>query len=851
MDLKIYYLSKEQKNMKNKIWILWLLGFIFIPNLKANELVDSLQERLTDYQREKPVINLYVHLDRNTYMPEDTIWFKAYVLTPIQNEVLYVRITDRKKNQVLEKQFPMYDVRAHGDIYLPDTLPEGTYYFYAYTDRMISLNPNDVFVQPITVSKIITNRLEAEASVTNLRKVHRGDKVEIVARVKGTYGKSIKGSFSLWVGEQLLKKGSLSTNNLGEAYIRFTYPQLDNTEMVRCEIRFSKDKDVAELILNLRHEGNTAKFKAFAEGGHFLDGLPNHTVFEVFDDNKNPLDVPLDLMENQKIIGRTHTSKHGLGSILFTPRKDAAYTLAIHENDTTTLLEFPVQIESKGFGLKIDTHDGKTTAVLTNQTEKDSVTVLLRSMDQLLWGKTLSVKSGDSTCIDLPETEQYKGILNLAVFDSLSAPKAERLYLNKIQDPYKVLISTSKSTQKGQTAVNVRLSVMDADNKPVATNLSVSIVEKSTLNKSTYRTILQSYYFKNMFGSGATLYDDQESDFDDRLITMDWGQRSWSNMIRYKPTGFIRLLSNAGGISGNVTAKNKKPLKINQLTLGSTISADKKELVPLMKMLGQPQSNYRLGKISYTIKDWMEVVPLDSEGSFSISPKTLLVNPNEIKIMELGVNFSEEYDVHLTDYAHEMDEFVLLGNALNFKQPVNTFTKYEAPNIKLLNKVVELKEVSVESRSGLYLSDNNIGKKDDYICFNSVFNCHNHLTNGRKPLAGRVYLKNSGDLFLYNGVGKPFSPAPKGAIAGSILYLPLKNISRPNTFYNPEATDSTFLKAETRTTIYWSPNLYTDVSGKTSFNCNVSDRTGEFTIVVQGLEVKTRKPIYGTYEFKL
>jgi len=153
--------------IKFRTWMILLLGCLFIPTLRANDLVDTLQARLADYNLEKPVINLYVHLDRNTYTPEDTIWFKAYVLTPILNEVLYVRITDRKKNQVLEKQFPMYDVRAHGDLLIPDTLPEGKYYFYAYTDRMISLNPNDVFVQPITVSKNRLNRLEAEASVTN------------------------------------------------------------------------------------------------------------------------------------------------------------------------------------------------------------------------------------------------------------------------------------------------------------------------------------------------------------------------------------------------------------------------------------------------------------------------------------------------------------------------------------------------------------------------------------------------------------------------------------------------------------------------------------------------------------
>lgn len=841
--------------MRYRISILVLVGFCFISNLKASNLVDTLQQRLADYNQEKPVINLYVHLDRNIYTPDDTIWFKAYVLSPIINEVLYVRITDSKKNQVLEKQFPMYDIRSHGEISIPETLPDGKYYFYAYTDRMISLNPNDVFVQPITVCKNIVSRLEAEASVTNLKKVHRGDKVEIRTRVKGLSGKTLKGKFSLWVGEQLFKKGSLSTNRLGESYVRFTYPKIDNTEMVRCEIQFTQDNDLAELTLNLRHEGNSANVNVYAEGGHFIEGLPNHAVFEILDDNKNPMDVPLDLMDGSKIIGRVHTNKYGLGSIPFIPRQNSDYTLAVHDNDTTTLHEFPGQIESSGYGLRMEAGKKSPVAILTNRNRSDSSTLVLRTMDKILWSQSVSLKNGDSIHIDLPVEDQSKSILNLAVFDTISTPSAERFYLNKSADPYKVIFSTSKAVKKGQTALKVNLSVMDSDNNPVATNLSVSIVEKNTLNKTSFRTILQSYNFKNMFHPGVMVYNELEPDFDDRLITMNWGSKSWSNILRYQPTGYIRLLENTAGFSGVVTPKVEKPKQKARLLLESRASANRKELVSLLKTIqggNQGLSPYRINKISFTVKDWAEVLQLDTNGLFTVPPKTLMVNPNEEKILSPGVHFSEEFDLKLTDYSVEMDEYVRLGNALNFAQPVNTFTKYEAPVNKTLTKVIQLKEVSVESRSGLFEFED-IGKKEDYVCkeFN-VFNCKNHQVGGLKPIPGRVYvLSERGRLFLYHGVGKPFTTAPDGAIAGSIQYVLVKNISRPSTFYNPETTDTTFLKAETRATVYWKPNIYTDETGKTSFNCNTSDRNGEFTIVVQGVEIKTRKPIYGTYDFKL
>jgi hypothetical protein len=841
--------------MEIRKFLLIVFASICFTNLHANELVDSLQEKMAAYNREKPVINLYVHLDRNTYQPEDTLWFKAYVLTPILNDVLYIRLADHNKNIVLEKQFPMYDIRAHGDLVLPDTLPEGSYFFYAYTDRIISLNPNDVFVQPITVSNVITHKLEAEASVTNLRKVHRGDKVEILTRVKGAAGKTLKGRFELWVGDFMIKKGALSTNNLGEAYLRFTYPAIENNEMLRCEIRFTQDKEVAELSLNLRHEGNKANVKVCPEGGHLLDGLTNNTVFQVFDDNKNTMSVPIELLGNHQRIAQTKTDNQGLGLIRFTPHADIHYQIKVFENDTTTLLEFPDSVETYGMGLHLETDKKGITAVLNNRSSKDSATLVLRSMDRILWNGTYKVGRGDSLKVELPVQAIPKSILGLAVFDSLSAPKAERMFLNKPTNPYRVRIQTTRKLQKRVNSLNVQVTVVDAENQPVATNVSVSIVEKSTLDRSKYRTIMQSHYFQNLTGAGTKLYDENEPGFDEWLQTMSWGTKNWNRLLAYEPTGYIRLLDNTGGISGKVHYRGKGPVKLGRMTLESTISADKKDLVPMMKLFGgaQQPGSYRLGKISYTIKDWLESVPVDSNGNFNISSKSLLVQPNETKILKPGVFFSNDYDLELVDFSKEMDAFVLAGKALESKRPVSSFTKYVAPTVKLMSKVVELKEVAVESRSGLYLSETNIGRKEDYVCreFN-VFNCRNHRTGGLKPVIGTVYVRSErGNLFLYNGVGKPFTPAPDGALAGSLQYVPIKNISRPNTFYNPGTTDSLFLKAETRSTVYWSPNLYTDPTGKTSFQCNLSDRTGEFIIVVQGLEVKTRTPIFGTYEFNL
>ncbi|MBB5438331.1 hypothetical protein HDC92_002006, partial [Pedobacter sp. AK017] len=132
---------------------------------------DQLKKQLSVYQAEHPSSNLYLHLDKNIYSPEESIWFKAYLLgdTSTDNKVLYVRLTNEDKEAVLRGQFPMYDIRGNGSIslytkdkdeqyegqahgavnlFMPRMLEEGKYTLYAYTDKMLSYGDTNVFVQP-------------------------------------------------------------------------------------------------------------------------------------------------------------------------------------------------------------------------------------------------------------------------------------------------------------------------------------------------------------------------------------------------------------------------------------------------------------------------------------------------------------------------------------------------------------------------------------------------------------------------------------------------------------------------------------------------------------------------------
>ena len=225
--------------------------------------VDSLKylkEKLKTYAAENPSTNLYLHLDKNIYAQNENIWFKAYLLASgnlapknTDNKVLYVRLVDRDKKMIVKGQFPMYDIRANGNLQIPETVKDGDYTLYAFTDRMINFKEEDAFVQHITIKREEFRPLEAEASVVDTTKLVRGAKVQITVRVKdgGILAEGVKGNYQLLDGATVLKSGITTTNLFGEGFIDFVYPQLADDKILKVKIVFKRKTDFAEVLLNL------------------------------------------------------------------------------------------------------------------------------------------------------------------------------------------------------------------------------------------------------------------------------------------------------------------------------------------------------------------------------------------------------------------------------------------------------------------------------------------------------------------------------------------------------------------------------------------------------------------------
>lgn len=769
------------------------------------------------FQAERPFNNLYVHLDKNNYLTNESIWFKAYMLSnpEMQNKVLFVRLTDADKKVVLNYQFPVYDIRAHGDILLPDTLKQGEYFFYAFTNTMVNFAPNQVFVQKIKIFKNAAENMEAEAGVTDSTKLRRGQAVDILIKLKkgNRYVTDVKGNYQLLVDDKPIKAGKVTTNFLGEAFISFTYPQIADNKTLKVTAKFNKDDDIALLNLNLRHEASPAVVNVWPEGGHLIAGITNHVAVEAGDNKNNPLATTLLFKNGDKLLASLQTNQYGIARLSFVPRNDGHYYFEVPGNSNKTPIELKTAIEQTGYGLHVKKAGSEFYAMVYNKGKSDSATLVLRSYTEVLWHQALSLKPGDSTRVNLPAATFPKGVLSLAVFDNTGQVAAERLFMNKQNEHFNIAVQTDKPSYGLRQKVKVTIDAKDLANNPMIANLSVAVVEKTRINTDSYTTILDNYYYKALTQSFADQHYNTANpdDMDAVLLGKKWYANNWVDILNYQLKGYRRMIKNTDGVTGQITSLRHKPLEIKSLIL--------------------------LSKSGY------KEVPIEADGYFFIPSGELIAERSDKKYLMLNADFYDKYAIRIENFESEYDVMAAFSGAFRFPDLYNTMVKLNDKTGINLKGNIQLHEVKIKSNTSnteLSSDGRTFTSKNcnDYVCLYNILNCQNHHS-GTLPVEGGIYAYQ-GHMVTYHGCASQ-APPPN--------HFLLKNISTPNNYILPDYDKDPSNEPELRSTIYWGPNLNTAQDGKVSFEFFTSDIKGDFTIMVQGIDVKTLRPVYGTGAF--
>ena len=127
--------------MALKRWVLLAVSLLSQYYAQAQDIQNFLT-KIDNYNTERPIEKVYLHLDKINYTAGETVWLKAYVTVGIENllsnlsKIAYVDLIDPNNQVITAIKIPLISGISFGSISLQDTLVEGTYRMRAFTNWM-------------------------------------------------------------------------------------------------------------------------------------------------------------------------------------------------------------------------------------------------------------------------------------------------------------------------------------------------------------------------------------------------------------------------------------------------------------------------------------------------------------------------------------------------------------------------------------------------------------------------------------------------------------------------------------------------------------------------------------------
>ncbi|MGB8489420.1 MAG: hypothetical protein WCE64_00025 [Bacteroidales bacterium] len=151
--------------MKRVSGILSIFMLPFFLQIAYGQGADRLQEEIagkfTEYCKNIPWEEVYVHTDRDEYIAGETMWFNTWVIErpgirlSHRSSLVYFEVLNRENRPVVRKRVSIDAGSGPGMALLPDTLSSGDYLVRAYTNWMKNFLPSNCYSKKIRIFNAI------------------------------------------------------------------------------------------------------------------------------------------------------------------------------------------------------------------------------------------------------------------------------------------------------------------------------------------------------------------------------------------------------------------------------------------------------------------------------------------------------------------------------------------------------------------------------------------------------------------------------------------------------------------------------------------------------------------------
>jgi hypothetical protein len=616
---------------------------IYSSNEKLNKFLESL------FINDQTILNdiIYIHTDREVYAPEDTVWFKAYILNKkyltesILSKTFDILLVNSTGKIISQEKYLIQESGVHGQFLLEHTLDEGIYYIVGYSSWMKNFDPGTLFSKKIMVlnDKQVGFRLMA---TSDKQEYFPGDTMQLWVNCYDDFKRNVDDvsfSYRFVSGRDLLQKGRGNTSVTWlDPVLIIIPPYLDTIPEI--ELRSTYKSQILDTVFSLP-VNHSIQINFFPEGGYCINGIETKIAFKALTINGNPVEIKGDIIDQDgKVLATTESLHDGMGVFSYTPQENRLCYFQLTQPAVLNKKFLLPEGKNEGWHLHIKPDYKNSNEIeleISNvNTENDTALITLMIRGYLCYYKI--IKIGKKRSVKIPTGDLPHGIAVLTVFNSKLLPQAERLICIYPEYNYSMNLLTDRNRYIPRDSVILSV-IPDGDRALINRgSYSLSVIDNQLCTSNMLdepdikSSLLLSSEIHGKIHRPNDYFDDSNEnareDLDLLLMTQGW--RNYLYPDKNNSPDNIIIPSNRDVISGRLV---KQPF-----------GSESKATDGLLRVLFGGNTN---------------VIPVEKDGEFSFLPE-----------------YSSEFNTGVFMYAEDKNGKSNLSIMLNSSAFENELTEY-------------------------------------------------------------------------------------------------------------------------------------------------------------------------------
>jgi TonB-dependent SusC/RagA subfamily outer membrane receptor len=819
---------------------------------------------------------------------------KTSAPTTISN-ILYVELINDRDSVTKQLKLPMQSGITWGDFQLTDSLKEGNYRIRAYTQWMRNAGPDFFFDKTIKVGNGWTNKVFTK---TNYQYSEANEKENVTTTIQfvnasATPFSNAQVNYQVILGNKKTSPTQITTNAKGEININVVNA-INNTVKsgrIIATITLPDGQKVIKTI-PIKSTSNTTNIQFFPEGGSLVEGLPCKVAVKAINGNGLGENISGTITDNEGVEVLTFETIYlGMGSFSLNPMPGKSYTAKIKFNNGAEKTVPLPKIETSGYLLAVNNLDSTKMSIKVMLTpdlmNKGELNLVAQHNGTVLFSsKVPSVKQIASLVV--PKTNFPSGIIQVTLFNSQNLPVSERLtFVNNVSDKIDLAVENLKPSYGKKGKVDFGF-IATNNAKPLQGSFSMSVtnemVKPDLDNESNILTSLlltsdlvgfvekpNHYFLNNSIETRIEL--------DHLLLTQGWRKINWTAINNSPVQNAEFPAEKSMKISGYVTNAGKPVVKGKVSLMSSSKGffaadtvTDANGYFIFEPISFSDSSRFALKAITSTDHKGVKITVDDVKGQTVTTNKNtgdIEINVNETLkdyLKQSAAYFNEQESKGFLNRVNQLKAVEIVGkvnkaapSSANLNGPGMADAVFNADDLKnstTLSHFLNGRLVGMRVENGYIRSTRTDGVTTVIVDGVTYIDGQGGDALAQTPVSlddlnirdiqSIEVLKNISNTTIYghagqNGVIIITTKTGEGRTTfntrapGMLAYAP-KGFYAVKQFYSPKYDVNPESKPDMRTTVFWEPNLVTDVKGKASINYYNTDQVGTYRILIEGFD---------------